>query len=382
MKYRPYGKTGYESSLFGMGCMRLPRMEDKDGKIVVDREKAYAIIRYAATHGVNYFDTAYGYHAQTSEEVLGEALEGGLREKVWIATKQPFNVMGTKENLRRNLENTLRKLRTDHIDVYLIHNINFGQWESIKSFGVLEEYEKLKQEGLIRNIGFSYHGGYDGFAEILQYYPWAMCQVQHNLLDVDGEVTTRGVRLAGEKGCALVIMEPLRGGGLASVPNNVQKVYDSYPSARSGAEWGFRYVASNPEVSCILSGVTTMEQVQDNIRIFSQEDMGTLNEQEKKIIADAKTAYESRVSIPCTGCEYCMPCPNGVDIPGTFKKYNMGSMYENFDNARRTYMFAARSGSDVTHCVRCGACERKCPQHIHIMDQLAMAHEQLKGWKE
>ncbi len=235
---------------------------------------------------------------------------------------------------------------------------------------------------MIRNIGFSYHGGYDGFAESLSYYPWAMCQVQHNFLDIDGEVTTRGIRLAGEKGCALVIMEPLRGGGLASVPNNVQEIYNGYPVARSGAEWGFRYVASNPEVSCILSGVTTMEQVQDNIRIFSQEDFGGMSAEEKDIILEAKKAYESRVSIPCTGCEYCMPCPNGVDIPGTFKKFNLGTMYENFDNARRTYMFAKRSGADAGHCVRCGACERKCPQHISIMDKLAMAHKQLDGWVE
>lgn len=382
MLYRSYGQTGYQASLFGMGCMRLPRMQDKDGNTVVDREKAYEMIRYAATHGVNYFDTAYGYHNMTSESVVGEALDGGLRDKVWIATKQPFNVMGTKENLRRNLENTLTKLRTDHIDVYLIHNIQYPQWEKIKAFGALEEYEKLKQEGLIRNIAFSYHGGYDGFAEILGYYPWAMCQVQHNMLDINGEVTTKGVKLAGKKGCALVIMEPLRGGGLSSVPQNVQDVYNQYPAARSGAEWAFRYVASNPEVSCILSGVSTMEQLKDNIRIFSQEDMGSLNAQEKAIIDQACAAYESRVTIPCTGCEYCMPCPNGVDIPGVFKRYNMGMMYDNFDNARRTYMFAARSGNDASHCIRCGACERKCPQHIAIMDQLAMAHKKLDGWQE
>jgi predicted aldo/keto reductase-like oxidoreductase len=384
MQYRAYGKTGFDVSVFGMGCMRLPKIIKEDGDVEVDREKAYELIRYAAEHGVNYFDTAFGYHRQTSEEVLGEALEGKYRKQVKIATKQPFNVMKTQGDIRRNLENTLKKLRTDYIDVYLIHNIQASYWEDIKARKVIEEYEKFKEEGLIRAIGFSYHGEFPGFRSVLEYYDWDMCQVQQNLLDCDKEVTEEGIQLAGKKGTALVIMEPLRGGGLANAPTDVQKVYDQYPVKRTPAEWAFRYLYDHPQISCILSGVTTMEQLKDNIRIFSQPDVlpNCMTAEEKEIIKKAKAAYESRVTIPCTGCEYCMPCPQKVDIPGIFKKYNTGMMFENFDNAKRTYLFTKNAGESALNCVECGACEKKCPQHIDIINQLKVAHNALDGWNE
>lgn len=383
MQYRPYGKQGFDVSLLGMGCMRLPRRTNPDGSVEVDREKAYEIIRYAADHGVNYFDTAFTYHNQTSESVVGEALEG-RRDRVKIVTKQPFSVMKTQADIRKNLESTLKKLRTDHIDVYLIHNIQAPLWEEIKRRDVIGEYEKFRQEGLIGAIAFSYHGAYPTFKEILEYYPWAMCQVQQNLLDRDKEVTEEGIQLAGKQGTALVIMEPLRGGGLASAPKDVQAVYDSYPGGRSPAEWAFRYVADYPQVSCILSGMTTLEQLKDNIRIFSQEDMkpGCLTQEEREILTRAKAAYESRITIPCTGCEYCVPCPKGVDIPGIFQRFNDGMRFENFDNPRRTYMFLRRDGKDASQCVACGACQKKCPQHIEIIEQLKTAREKLDGWYE
>lgn len=384
MQYRPYGKNGFEVSSFGMGCMRLPKIIKDDGDVQVDREKAYELIRYAAEHGVNYFDTAFGYHRQTSEEVLGEALEGKYRKQVKIATKQPFNVMKTQGDIRRNLENTLKKLRTDYIDVYLIHNIQAGYWEDIKARKVIEEYEKFKNEGLIRAIGFSYHGEFPTFKNVLEYYDWDMCQVQQNLLDSDKEVTEEGIQLAGKKGTALVIMEPLRGGGLANAPTGVQKVYDESRTKRSPAEWAFRYLYDHPQISCILSGVTTMEQLKDNIRIFSAPDAvaNCMTTEEKAMIRRAKASYESRVTIPCTGCEYCMPCPQKVDIPGIFHKYNTGMMFENFDNAKRTYMFTKNAGQSVSNCIECGACEKKCPQHISIIEQLKIAHRALDGWTE
>lgn len=384
MQYRPYGKEGFEVSAFGMGCMRLPRIIKADGSVEVDREKAFELIRYAADHGVNYFDTAYGYHRQKSEEILGEALDGGYRERVKIATKQPFAVMKTQSDIRRNLENTLKKLRTDHIDVYLIHNIQASAWEDIKKRKIIEEYEKFKEEGLIGAIAFSYHGEFEPFKEILEFYPWSMCQVQQNLLDCDKEVTEEGIKLAGKQGTALVIMEPLRGGGLANAPDDVQAIYDQYPIKRSPAEWAFRYMYNHPEVSTILSGVTTMEQLKDNIRIFSQPDAlpGVMSAEEMDIVQRAKAAYESRVTIPCTGCEYCMPCPKGVDIAGIFHKYNTGMMFRNFDNPQRTYMFTRNAGQDVSKCIACGACMTKCPQHIKIIDQLRVAHAALDGWNE
>ncbi|QQO10856.1 aldo/keto reductase [Breznakiella homolactica] len=384
MNYRPYGKLGYDVSALGVGCMRFPRNIDGEGKVSVDLEKTFELIRYAVDHGVNYFDTAYSYHHTMSEAILGEALGSGTREKVRIATKQPFSVMKTQGDIRRNLENTLKKLRTDYIDVYLIHNVQSSIWEAIKKRGIIEEYEKFRAEGLIRAIGFSYHGGFSGFKDIIDYYPWDMCQIQQNLLDVDKEATAAAVKAAGEKGTALVIMEPLRGGGLAVPPPPVRKLYDSWDTKRSAVEWAFRHLINYPEVSCILSGVTTLEQLKENIEIFSKPDAvpGCLTEPEKEILAQAKTEYEALASIPCTGCEYCLPCPQGVQIPGVFSRYNEGIMFNNFNQPKRSYMFMSKAGQGVDTCAACGVCEKKCPQHIAVIDELKRSHEALKGWVE
>ncbi|MDR2515192.1 MAG: aldo/keto reductase [Christensenellaceae bacterium] len=385
MNLRKYGKKlGYEVSALGLGCMRLPRKTDAEGKMIVDREKAYELIRYAAQNGINYFDTAYGYHNQTSEEVLGEALEGGLREKVKIATKQPFNVMTTQGDIRRNLENTLKKLRTDYIDVYLIHNIQAPFWDEIKRRKVIEEYEKFRAEGLIRGIAFSYHGEFPCFKDVLSFYDWDMAQIQQNLVDIDHEATEEAIRMAGEKGTAMVIMEPLRGGGLALPPAPVKKIYDEVAPGRSGVEWAFRHLLNYPEVSTILSGMTTMEQLKENIAIFSKPDAvaGCLSAAEKQALLRAKTTYESMTAVPCTGCEYCLPCPQGVSIPGVFSGYNEGFMFENFAQPQRSYMFMTRRGADASKCVECGACEAKCPQQIAIVAELKKAHAKLSGWVE
>jgi predicted aldo/keto reductase-like oxidoreductase len=359
----------------------------------VDREKAYEMIRYAADQGVTYFDTAYGYHNKTSEEIGGEALEGGRRDKVKIVTKQPFGIMtdlktgGGKtlhENARRNLEQSLKKLRTGHIDVYLIHNIGVSTWEDIKKQKIIELYETFRAQGLIRGIGFSYHGQYPGFKAVLDFYDWDMCQIQQNIIDVNQEATEEGIRQAGKKGCALVIMEPIRGGNLANPPPPVKAIYDEYPAKRSPVEWAFRHVLNYPEVSTVLSGVTTMEQLREDIEIFSKPDTGPgcLSEAEKRIIVRVRETYQSLASIPCTACEYCLPCPRGVNIPQVFTKYNDGVMFGTFEPARRSYLFQTRSNQDASLCIECGACEKKCPQHIAIAKELKTAHEKLKGWIE
>ncbi|MDR2478731.1 MAG: aldo/keto reductase [Treponema sp.] len=382
MQYRNYGKLGYQVSTFGMGCMRLPRII-KDNQAFVEREKAYEMIRYAADNGVNYFDTAYGYHSKTSEAVLGEALEG-RRETVKIATKQPFGVMHTQGDIRKNLEATLKKLRTSYIDIYLIHNINAGTWEDIKKRKIIEEYEQFRSEGMIRAIGFSYHGGYACFKDVLDFYDWGMCQIQQNLIDVEREATEEGIRQAGKKGCALVIMEPVRGGNLANPPPPVQAIYDGYPVRRNAVEWAFRHVINYPEVSTVLSGVSTLEQLRENIEIFSKPDAvpGCLSNDEKELIVRVREKYASLASIPCTGCEYCLPCPQGVNIPQVFTRYNEGVMFGTFEPARRSYSFQANFGADASRCVECAACEKKCPQHIGIVKELKTAHDKLKGWIE
>ena len=383
MQYRNYGKTGRQVSAFGMGCMRLPRIINAN-EARVDREKAYELIRYAVDHGVNYFDTAYGYHNMTSEEVLGEALEGGRREKVQIATKQPFGVMKTQADVRKNLEASLRKLRTDYIDVYLIHNINPGCWEGVKQRKIIEEYEQFRAEGMIKGIGFSYHGNFECFKDVLEFYDWDMCQMQQNFIDIKREATEEGIRLAGKKGCALVIMEPLRGGNLACPPPQIQALYDEYPVKRNAVEWAFRHELNYPEVSTILSGVTTLDQLKEDIEIFSKPDAaaGCLSPEEKEIIARVRVTYASLASIPCTGCEYCMPCPHGVNIPQVFSKFNDGTMFGTFEPSRRGYYFQTKFKSDASLCVECGECEQKCPQGIAVVKELKHAHEKLKGWIE
>jgi predicted aldo/keto reductase-like oxidoreductase len=382
MQYRDYGRLGYQVSALGMGCMRLPRII-KDGQATVDREKAWEIIRYAADNGITYFDTAYGYHNMTSEEVLGEALEG-RREKVKIATKQPFSAMKTQDDVRRNLEATLKKLRTSYIDVYLIHCITSGCWEDIKKRKIIEEYEKFRSEGLIRAIAFSYHGAYPCFAEVLDYYDWGMCQIQQNFIDINNEATVEGIRHAGKKGCALVIMEPLRGGSLACPPPAIQGIYDEYPHKRSAVEWAFRHLLNYGEVSTILSGVTTLEQLKENIEIFSKPDTvpGCLTSAEQDTIARVREKYLTLASIPCTACEYCLPCPQGVNIPQVFSKYNEGVMFGTYEPARRGYFFQTKFSSDASHCVECGECEKKCPQSIAVIQELKKSHEKLEGWIE
>jgi len=384
MQYRKYGKLDYEVSALGLGCMRLPRTVKEDGTATVDREKAYELIRYAADNGINYFDTAFTYHNMDSEAVLGEALEGERRKKVKIATKQPFAVMKTQDDIRRNLESTLKKLRTDYIDVYLVHNIQQGTWDEIQKRKIYEEYEKFRAEGMIKAIAFSYHGQFETFKDVLQAYPWDMCQVQQNMLDVNNEVTTEGIKIAGEQGTSLVIMEPLRGGGLATAPKPVQKIYDNVDKNRSAAEWAFRYLLDYPEVSCILSGMTTLEQLKENIETFSKPDAvpGCLSEQEKDVIAKARDAYQALVAVPCTACEYCLPCPQNVAIPSIFNLYNDGKRFETFMQPQRSYMFTTRAGHDASQCIECSACEAQCPQKIEIVKQLKEAHEHLKGWAE
>ncbi len=385
MNYRTFGKLGYNVSSLGMGCMRFPRVYHDDNTASVDREKTFELIKTAAEGGVNYFDTALTYHNRDSEAVLGEALEAyGLRDKVKIATKQLFPFMKTQDDIRRNLENTLKKLRTDHIDIYLIHNITAGDWEAIKRREIIKEYEKFRSEGLIKAIGYSFHGKIDTFKDVLAYYDWDMCQVQQNMLDSDKEVTEEAIALAGKKGAGLVIMEPLKGGGLANAPDAVKAIYGEYPIERAPAEWAFRHLLNYPAVSTILSGMTTLEQLMENIRIFSQPDAKAhcLSTEEKAIIARAKAAYEGYATIPCTACEYCMPCPKGVNIPGTFLNYNEGSMFGDFAQPKRAYMLMGRSGGQADNCADCGACVKKCPQSIDIPGNLRAAHEALKGWIE
>jgi predicted aldo/keto reductase-like oxidoreductase len=383
MQYREIGKTGVKASLLGFGCMRLPFVNG-DGHQGVDKEKAIELIQYAADNGVNYFDNALGYHSKLSEGIMGEALQT-RRSKVLYVTKQPWWEMPDDASIRRNLEETLTKLRTDHIDFYLLHRIIPEEWENIKKRELFKFFEGFKREGLIKHIGFSYHGNFENFKDVVTEYPWELCMVQQNMLDINTEVTQAGLEFAGDNGLGVAIMEPLRGGGLAYAPTPVKAVYDVFAKpSRSPAEWAFRHLADTPQVTSIVSGMSTLEQLKANIAIFSQPDIlpNCLSPAEKATISAARDAYKSIISIPCTACNYCVPCPTGVQIPGIFTNYNDFRMFEHSVQPKRSYMFTTRAGGDATKCVNCGKCLKKCPQNIDIPQELNVAHDVLKGFHE
>ena len=369
MKMREFGKLGIKGSAFGLGCMRFPMIE-VDGKKVVDEEKAIKIIRTAIDGGVTYLDTAYVYLDQQSEVVVGKALQDGYREKCTIATKLPTWLVEKPEDMMKFFEEELQKLQTDVIDFYLVHSLNRERWDNIKAMGVCDFLDKLKAEGRIRYACFSFHDEYDSFEYILNDYDWDMAQIQYNYMDINNQAGTKGLKLAGEKGIPVVIMEGLLGGRLANAPDNVQALYDAFPVKRSPVEWAFRWLCNHPEVATVLSGVTTVEQTLDNLRIFDTVEAGCMDEAELKLIDNVRDAYNSRIKVPCTGCAYCMPCPGGVDIPKSFAIWNNASLYGGLEKGNAEYARLEKDDKAPTKCLECGACMANCPQSINIVEML------------
>lgn len=375
MIYRPYGKTGFSSSLFGMGCMRLPRVP---GTEQIDTQQAVEMIRYAIDHGVNYLDTAYTYAG--SEETVGRALQDGYRARVKSATKVPAREVQSHEDVRRIVHEQMQRLGVDFIDFYLIHRIEHTTWPYIKEIDMVGALDELKREGLIGGVGFSYHDDYSVFEEILNFYDWDMCQVQQNFLDVDKEVTEKGIRLAGQKGVALVIMEPLRGGALVNLPKEAKAVFAAHGEQRTPVDWAFRHLYNYPEISCILSGVSSMEQLKENLTYFEDPSDVTpncLSEADVQMLREVKAILEKKTLIGCTGCFYCMPCPSGVKIPNVFSLYNDASIFDDVQASRFGYSMQKRFGGAADLCTACGACERVCPQHLPIIETLQKVEQML-----
>ncbi len=377
MQYRKMGKLGIEVSAFGIGCMRFPMINTQEGKRVVDQELANKIIHTAIENGVNYLDTAYVYSDRQAEKVLGKALEGGWREKVYVATKLPIWDCNSREDMDRLYEEQRTNLGVDCIDFYLIHALNRDQWRRMRDLGVREFLDGLKAAGKIKYACFSFHDNYEAFEEILNAYDWDMCQIQFNYMDVNNQATIKGVELAGEKNIPIVIMEGLLGGRLAKVPDTVQAVFDSYPEKRSAVEWAFRWLCNFPQVATVLSGVTNMEQTMDNLAIFDRTGVGIMNDTELEIVAQAREEYLRRTKVGCTGCRYCMPCPCGVDIPGIFGTWNESFKYNTNISGNSHFRRLTAEGKGADQCVVCGLCMEKCPQSLNIPALLQTAAKEL-----
>ena len=371
MKYRTMGKLGIQASAFGLGCMRFNG--EPSGNSIIDEQKAISLIRKAIDGGVTYLDTAYVYLGKTSEIVLGKALLDGYRDRVTIATKMPMEAVKDRASMEALLEEELRKLQTDHIDFYLMHGINKEKWEYFKSIGAPEFFEDMKKAGKIRYKCFSFHGPYDQFEYILNDWDWDMVQIQYNFMDINNQAGTKGLELAGSKGIPVVIMEGMLGGRLANAPDNVQALYDAFPVKRSAVEWAFRWLCNHPAVSVVLSGCNEAEQIEENLRIFDTVDTGIMSPEELKLIDDVREAYISRTKIGCTGCRYCMPCPNGVNIPGIFSAWNNVSLYNVDPSTDWNVRNIREHDNGADKCIACGACEAACPQHLDIISSLQSA---------
>ncbi|MBO4399886.1 MAG: aldo/keto reductase [Lachnospiraceae bacterium] len=372
MEKRLMKKLGIETSLLGFGCMRLPV---KDGRI--DRERTAAMIDTAYKAGVNYFDTAYPYHGGESEPVVGEILNRYDRSSYFLATKLPCWEIHSLEDARNMLEKQLNRLQKDYVDFYLLHALNRNSFREMVSYGVPEYLAEMKEKGKIRYLGFSFHDEYDAFEEIVNYRDWDFCQIQYNYMDRNDQAGERGVALCTEKGIPLVIMEPIKGGTLATLPEEVMTGLRAIRPEASPASWALRFVGSRPIVHVILSGMSAEDQLADNLNTFTN--FEPLSETEEKAIEDTAAAIRARVRIGCTGCRYCMPCPNGVDIPKNFRIWNNYGMYANVNNARWQWSREISADAKPDNCLGCGACEAACPQHLPIIEMLQACYSEMES---
>ena len=375
MNYRT-DRYGNELSILGFGCMRFPQ---KMGRIDMEETEREIMTAYQA--GVNYYDTAYIYPG--SEAALGEIFEkNNIREKVYIATKLPHYLIKSVADMDKLFAEELRRLRTDYVDYYLMHMLtDTDTWNRLKSLGIEEWIAQKKASGAIRQIGFSYHGNSEMFCNLVDAYDWDFCQIQYNYMDEHSQAGRRGLYHANEKGIPVIIMEPLRGGKLVNrLPDTAKKIFEEYKIKRTPAQWAFRWLWNQPEVTVVLSGMNSDEMVRDNIQTASTVEVGELGEDEEQMLKQVVAAINAKMKVGCTGCGYCMPCPKGVDIPGTFAAYNRryaeGKFWSFVDYVMCTTL--RKNSTAASNCVGCGKCEKHCPQHIEIRKNLKDAQKELE----
>ena len=373
MLYRKDPKSGNELSILGFGAMRLP-LKDDGG---IDEERSTFQVRYSIDHGVNYVDTAWPYHMGESEPFLARALADGYREKVKLATKLPQWMVKKPEDMDCFLNTQLEKLNTDHIDYYLVHSLVGSSWEKIHNLGVLDFLDRAKGDGRIINAGFSFHGNTEDFKKVINAYDWDFCQIQYNFLDRKRQAGIEGLKYAASKGLGIIVMEPLRGGNIAKiVPSAVEDIWNEAEVKRSPAEWALRWVWNHPEVTVVLSGMNEESHVEENLRIADQALPNSLSEKELELVDRVAEKYAELMKIDCTACRYCMPCPQGVEIPHCFEMYNNMHMFDDKDKFKM--MYVAKLGGILNNtgmgfasqCTQCGKCLDACPQNLAIPDLL------------
>ncbi|MFX1375064.1 MAG: aldo/keto reductase [Promethearchaeota archaeon] len=383
MKYRKMGSLDWEVSALGFGAMRLPMTK----MMQVDEEEAIKMIRYAIDNGVNYVDTAYTYHFGQSEVIVGKALKDGYREKVHLVTKSPLWMVKKTEDFDACLNTQIERLDSK-LDIYLFHGMNKDRLDKIKKLNLIEKMEEAKAKGLIKYIGFSFHDNFEAFKEIVDFYKWDCCQIQYNYLDVKYQAGSKGVEYAGSKGIALIIMEPIRGGQLA-IPDHVldrkpeiKEILEKSEIKRKMPDWALQFVWNHPEVSVVLSGMSSMQQVIENIESADKSGIDTLTKEELQTISELREAYKKYILFPCTSCGYCSPCPNGVAIPQVIRLVNDLHYWGERGKLRIAYFYNRMTKTEeelkkkkangeefegaATLCIQCGECLEKCPQQIDI----------------
>jgi len=371
MLYRKMKKGVPELSILGFGCMRLPQKDNGE----IDEEMATSMLRYTIDHGVNYVDTAYPYHNGESEPFVGRALTEGYREKVYLATKLPSWLIKSREDMDKYLNEQLARLRTDVIDFYLVHGLVRPFWENLSTLGVTDFLDDAIADGRIRYAGFSFHDNAEVFKDIVKSYNWTFAQIQYNFMDEQYQAGTEGLTYAAKKGLGIVIMEPIRGGLLAKELPGISEIWQKASVSYTPAEWALRWVWNHPEVTVVLSGMSTPEQVRQNVTLADSGVANSLTRKDLPLFGKVKKELQKRIKIPCTGCKYCVPCPHGVNIPECFEFFNRGHMYDDEVQTKQIYtMFLGGFFDGIPNyaslCQECGDCEEKCPQSLPIRKNL------------
>ena len=375
MLYRNLKKTGIKVSILGFGCMRLPIIDGNPERINVPL--ATKMLHHAIDQGVNYVDTAYPYHGIStagggkSEIFLGNVLKNVYRDQVYLATKLPSWLVQKKDDFNLYLNEQLQRLQTDKIDFYLLHGLNQNLWKNLTDIGVIDFMDSALDDNRIGYAGFSFHDESESFKEIVDSYNWSFSMIQYNYMDQEFQAGKAGLEYAATKNLGIMIMEPLRGGCLSNnIPPDIQAIWDQAEVKRTPAEWALRFLWDQPEINTVLSGMTTMEHVKENLRIAENGHPNSLTKEEKYLIQEVREAYQTRMHVGCTSCNYCMPCPNGVDIPLNLNVLNDFYIYQNMEKPAGNYSFLSAKKMSAAYCTDCGECEGKCSQNLSIREYL------------